>query len=171
MIHAEIDPARWQPLEVAFDASGGGVLRPIPNGFPTPHLPLDHWSADRFLEDSPSMRLMHGGLEVVTAVRQYYFATRYAPLTAGFTGWYHFVLKVKRHRGEFCFGARPANDLMYLATDVFGHGIGREREFAFWVQLEKGQTVLLRTANNDMAGFGAASFEIEQLTAAGVPAQ
>jgi hypothetical protein len=170
IIRAQPDAKRWRALRAVFDSAGKGELQPLDSGT-SPPLPLERWAIEPYITDRPLLRPVTGGLEVRTPVHTYYFATLYAPLAAPFTGWYHFVLKLRNCSGWFAFGARPGDDSTYLAADPYGHRVGDHREMSIWVNLKEGDTVRLRTANNDLVGFGAASFVMEQLTVTGVPTQ
>jgi hypothetical protein len=171
ILRAEADPARWRPLRAVFDSAGKAELEPVGTGLQPIPLPPERWATDHYPVDNASLRPVVGGMEVHTPVRQYYFATRFAPLAAPFTGQYHFVLKVRNRRGHFAFGARTSDDSNYLAVDSYGHPVGDHREMSFWLNLKLGETVLLRTANNDLTDFGAASFVIEQLSVSGIAAE
>jgi len=89
----------------------------------------------------------------------------YPPLVAPATGRYRFALQYSHRSGQFCFGARPSDDSRYLAADAVGHRAGNVRELCFWLDLKRGETVLLRVANNNNFGAGAASFLVEKLSA------
>ena len=170
IFRSEADPKRLRPLRAVFDSAGRGELLPLDSETPSP-LPLDRWVIDQFPFDRPLLRPVTGGVEVRTPVRPFYFATQYPPLAVPFTGWFNFVLRLKSRTGCFAFGARPGDDSTYLAADRFGHRVGDRREMSIWVNLKQGDTVRLRTANNDLLGFGAATFVMEQLTVTGAAAQ
>jgi hypothetical protein len=164
------DPTRWRPLRAVFDATGRGELQPMEGGTPLA-LPPERWVRDLYPVDEAKLTRVPGGLEIRTPVNAYGFAAAYPALSAPFSGWYHFVLRLRNWSGQFAFGARPGDDSTYLTADRHGHRVGDRRDMSLWVNLKAGEKVRLRTANNDLAGFGAASFVIESLTASGIPAQ
>jgi hypothetical protein len=170
VFRAEPDSAKWLSLQAVFDRTGAGELVPLASGAPPAPFPSDRWVVDAYPVDRAVLTPVAAGLHVRAPKAPFGFAVGYVPLRAPITGWYYFVLKLRDTSGWFAFGARPGDDSTYLAADRFGHPVGDHREMSLWVNLKKGDMVRLRTANNDLIGFGPARFVMEQLTASVVPA-
>jgi hypothetical protein len=165
VLSAEPDSSMRRPLRAIFNSSGQADLQPVETSTEPVPLPLDRWTLCNQKSDMPTMKAASGGVAVRTPRRQYAFALTYGPLVAPEDGRYRFALKYRPRSGRFCFGARFTDESGWLATDITGHPAGSGRELAFWVDLTRGETFLLRIANNNDTGDGAASFLMEEVTA------
>ncbi|HYL38219.1 MAG TPA: hypothetical protein VEV17_20045 [Bryobacteraceae bacterium] len=166
LIRATADPGLRHPLRPAFDPSSQGYLEIASNSSAAAlAFPADRWREFHYPADNGRVEITQRGMEVRTPRRAYASVLTYAPLVAPVTGRYRFALQYSRRSGHFAFGARTPDDTRYLAEDTGGHRSGAIREMALWVDLQAGETVLLRIANNNNAGNGAASFVLEKLSA------
>ncbi len=165
VLKAEADFSARRPLRAVFNSAGKADLQPVEDSPEPVPFPLDRWTVCNQKSDMPAMKAASGGVAVRTPRRQYGFALTYGPLVAPENGRYRFALKYRPGSGHFCFGARFVDESGWLATDIAGHPAGSGRELAFWVDLKRGETFLLRIANNNDTGDGAASFLMEEVTA------
>jgi hypothetical protein len=165
MLKADADLLARRPLGIVFDSTGRPDLRLVGNFTAPVPFPLDRWTVYMNQKsDIPTVKVASAGLAVRTPRRQYALALTYAPLIAPESGRYRFALKYRPGSGHFSFGARAVDESGWLGQDIAGHPAGSSREVAFWVNLMRGDTILLRISNNNDAGDGAASFVMEQLT-------
>jgi hypothetical protein len=165
MIGAEADSALRHSLYPVFDSDGAASLRIVENSTAPVAFPPERWIRWQHQTDNGTMRFTPVGIAVRTPRRPFAYAMSYPPLVAPVAGRYRFALQYSHRSGQFSFGARPSDDSRYLAADAVGHRDGNVRELCFWLDLKRGETVLLRVANNNNFGAGAASFLIEKLSA------
>ena len=165
MIRVEADSSLRHSLRPVFDSTGKASLQIVENSTAPVAFPPERWLRWQHRTDNGTMHFTAGGIAVRTPRRAYAFAMSYPPLVAPATGRYRFALQYSHRSGQFCFGARPSDDSRYLAADAVGHRAGNVRELCFWLDLKRGETVLLRIANNNTLGPGAASFLLEELSA------
>jgi hypothetical protein len=165
MLKADTDFSVLHPLRAVFDSTGKADLQLVENPTEPVPLPLDRWTVGALEKNLTSIRVTSAGLALRTPRAQYAAAVSYGPLIVPDTGRYRFALRYRRGSGYIAFGARPPDDSRYLATDIFGHAARDDREMAFWLDLKRGERILLRIANNNPHGDGAASFLMEELTA------
>jgi hypothetical protein len=165
MIGAAADSTLRHPLYPVFDSDGAASLRIVENSTAPVAFPPERWIRWQHQADNGAMHLTPVGMAVRTPRRPFAYAMSYPPLVAPVAGRYRFALQYSHRSGQFSFGARPSDDSRYLAADAVGHREGNLRELCFWLDLKRGETVLLRVANNNNFGAGAASFFIEKLSA------
>jgi hypothetical protein len=165
MIKRAADFSTWRPLRAVFDATGKAELQLAGNATQPVPLPLDRWTVGSREKGRTSIRLTSAGLALRTPRAAYDAAVSYGPLIAPSTGRYRFALKYRPESGYFTFGARPLDESTYLAQDVAACPAGNDLEKTFWVDLKRGEAILLRIANNNPNGDGAASFLMEEVTA------
>jgi hypothetical protein len=165
MIAAEADSSLRHSLRPVFDSTGKASLQIVEDSDAPVAFPPERWFPLQHQTDNGAMRITPEGIAVLTPRGPYAYAIGYPPLAAPVTGRYRFALQYSHRSGQFCFGARPADDSRYLATDAVGHREGNIRELCFWLDLKRGETVRLLVANNNNFGVGAASFVIEKLSA------
>jgi hypothetical protein len=165
VLQAEPDFSMRRSLRAVFNSAGQANLQPVENSTEPVPFPLDRWTVCNQKSDMPAMKVASGGVAVRTPRRQYAFALTYGPLVAPENGRYRFALQYRPRSGHFCFGARFMDESAWLATDIAGHPAGSGSELAFWVDLTRGQTFLLRIANSNDTGDGAASFLMQKVTA------
>jgi len=165
MIAAEADSSLRHSLRPVFDSTGKASLEIVENSTAPVAFPPERWFPLQHQTDNGAMQITPGGIAVRTPRGPYAYAFGYPPLAAPVTGRYRFALQYSHRSGQFCFGARPADDSRYLATDAVGHREGNIRELCLWLDLKRGETVRLLVANNNNFGVGAASFVIEKLSA------
>jgi hypothetical protein len=110
------------------------------------------------------------GVDVRTPRGDYEYTMAYPPLTAPVTGRYRFALRYSQGKGEFSFGAFPADNSRWLAESTVGYRAAGVHEIAFPVNLKLGERVILRVANNNNHMNGrSASFRMLELTATVAP--
>jgi hypothetical protein len=165
MIGAEADSSLRHSLRPVFDSTGKASLQIVEDSDAPVAFPPERWIPLQHQTDNGAMQITPGGIAVLTPRGPYAYAIGYPPLVAPVTGRYRFALQYSHRSGQFCFGARPADDSRYLATDAVGHREGNARERCIWLDLKRGETVRLLVANNNYYGAGAASFLIEKLSA------
>jgi hypothetical protein len=165
LLRTEADPSLRRPLRVVIDGAGKGSLELVENGAAAVAFPREKWRVSPHPTDPPVVRDTANGVIVRTPQRAYAFALEYPPLTVPADGRYRFSLRYWPIAGQFEFGARPADDSRYLAGDAVGHPVAGGREMNFWLDLKRGEIVLLRIANNNNYGDGAASFVMGEVTA------
>ncbi|HEY1493558.1 MAG TPA: hypothetical protein VGF49_03415 [Candidatus Solibacter sp.] len=154
-LSAVIGPDGTGSLQLASDAS-------------TATFPLTLWKkeiATAVLAPAPD------GVDVRTPPGDYDYTMAYPPITAPVTGRYRFALRYSHGKGEFSFGAFPADNSRWLAESTVGYRSGNVQEIAFSVSLEPGEQVILRVANNNNHKNGPASFRMLELTATVAPKQ
>jgi hypothetical protein len=165
MIEAVADSSLRHPLRPVFDVTGKASLQIVEDSTEPVAFPPERWIRWQKQTDNTSMQITPAGIAVRTPRLPYAWAVGYPPLVAPVTGRYRFALQYSHRSGAFCFAACRSDDSPYLATDVAGHRDGDVRELCLWLDLKRGETVLLRVANNNNLGPGAASFLIEKLSA------
>ncbi len=165
MIGAEADSSLRHPLRAVFASTVKASVQIVEDATEPVAFPPDRWIRWLKQTDNASMQITPAGIAVRTPRLPYAWAVGYPPLVAPVTGRYRFALQYSHRSGEFCFAACRSDDSPYLATDVAGHRDGDVRELCLWLDLKRGETVLLRVANNNNLGPGAASFLIEKLSA------
>jgi hypothetical protein len=165
MLKADTDLPPWRPLGVVFDSTGRADLQFVENSTEPVPLPLARWTAGAGERGLPSIRVTSTGLALRTPRAPYAGAASYGPLIVPETGRYRFALKYRPGSGYFAFGARPLDESRYLAVDFAGNLAGENAETAFWLDLKRGDAIVLRIANNNPHGDGAASFVMKELTA------
>jgi len=165
VLEAKTDFSIWHPLRAVFDSMGRANLQLVESPAEPVPFPPDRWTVWNQKSDIPTMKITSNGVAVHTPRSRYAFALTYAPLVAPEDGRYRFALKYRPGSGQFAFGARLVDESGWLGTDIAGHPAGSDREMAFWVDLKRGETILLRIANNNYTGDGAASFLMEEVTA------
>jgi len=144
LLRTEIDYSLLRPLAVTFSLSGKGVLQLAPNSTGDAPLPLSFWSSGR----GASQSLTSEGIEVQTPGGRFDYAFTYPALEVPATGRYRFVLRYTPTSGQFTFGAFPADESRWLASDHSRHNRGKQgEEAAFFVDLKQGDSVILRIAN------------------------
>jgi hypothetical protein len=163
LLKAEGDPALQHPLKVAFDSAGKAWLRASDSL--SPLFPRDDWKVTVQPADRAAVQQTARGLMVRTPRSPYGFALEYPLLRVPGAGRYRFALRYRLLSGHFAFGARSGDDMRYLAADTAGHPVNGEREMSFWLDLKAGDSLLLRIANNNNYGEGAASFLMGDVTA------
>ena len=164
LLRADVDRSRTRPLRVAFDARGNASLEFAEKPAPAA-LPRERWKITPQPADAATIHDTADGALVRTPRSAYGFALEFPKLAVPATGRYRFALHYRQRSGQFAFGARPADDSRYLAADTVGHPVDGAREMAFWLDLNRGDEVLLRIANNNNSGDGAASFLMGDVTA------
>jgi hypothetical protein len=164
LLKADTDPALQHPLQVTFDSGEKVRLKPSDNPL-APLFPRDGWKVTAQPADRATVEPTAQGLMVRTPRAAYGFALEYPALTAPVAGRYRFALRYRHVSGHFAFGARSADDSRYLAADTAGRPVDGEREMSFWLNLKAGDSLLLRIANNNNSGNGAASFVMGDVTA------
>jgi hypothetical protein len=165
MLKATTDFSILHPLRAVFDSTGKADLKLVENPTEPEPLPLDRWNVGAREKGLTSIRVTSAGLALRTPRAAYASAVSYGPLIAPDTGRYRFALKYRPGSGYFVFGARPLDDSTYLAEDLAGSPASDHGEAAFWLDLKRGERILLRIANNHAHGDGAAAFVMEELTA------
>ncbi len=165
LIRAHADAALRHPLRAVFDSSAKGRLEVATDSSTPIAFPADRWTGFTYPSDNGRVQTTAQGIEVRTPRRAYASVLTYGPLVAPVTGRYRFALEYSHRHGQFAFGARDVGDTRYLGEDANGQRSGDIREMAFWVDLQAGETFLLRIANNNNSGGGAASFRLEKLSA------
>lgn len=137
-------PSLRRPLQAVFDSAGSGNMQLAEKLTPAT-LPLDRWKES------------HG---------EHGWGAIYAPLIAPMAGRYRFALKYKAGSGHFRFGGYAGDSSRWLAVTTVGRALAeRDFEIAIWVELQRGEAILLRIENDDETGDRPASFLMEQLTA------
>jgi hypothetical protein len=137
-------PTLRHPLQAMFDSTGNGNMQLAEKLSPA-ILPLDRWKES------------HG---------EHGWGAIYAPLIAPVAGRYRFALKYKSGSGHFRFGGYAGDSSRWLAVTTVGRALAEgDFEIAIWVELQRGETILLRIENDDGTGDRPASFLMEQLTA------
>jgi hypothetical protein len=168
LLRAEADPLIRHPLHAVFDSAGKASLQFLEHAPAPLPFPRERWTLTPHPADPAEMQNTSRGVVVRTPRSAYGFTLEFPPLAIPVTGRYCFTLRYRPISGQIAFGARPADDSRYLGADSVGHPIDGEREMDFWLDLNRGESILLRIANNNNFGDGAASFVIGDVTAAEV---
>jgi hypothetical protein len=160
-LRAKADPGRWRPVRAVFAGQSKGTLEMADTAGP---LPVERWEARKGMA-----RKVPGGIRLRTPAIGKATAAEYATLVPGFAGRYRFAVRCRDRSGLFAFQARHATAEDTIGIDNTGYTIGAEREMSFWLELRAGEEVVLRLRSNDLAGAGAASCLLGDLTVTAVP--
>jgi hypothetical protein len=159
LLTAEVDPARWRPLQVVFDPNGKGHLQPVEGSAAPLAFPLDFWS---WVNEQYGQRVA-GGVKVRTPRALNTLAAMYPALVAPASGRYRFSLRYKLVNGVPGFGASIGDGSPWLTLSIGGHQAENDREVDFWVDLRSGQEIHLGIMNG--AEGPPASFLMKAVTA------
>ena len=143
LLTAEVDPARWRPLNAVFDANGKGHLQPVEGSAAPVAFPLELWTG---LNEQDLQRVA-GGVKVRTPRAVKTLAATYSTLVAPATGRYRFALRYKPENGAPGLGASIGDGSSWLAASPQGHPLEKDREVDFWADLTSGQEVHLGIMN------------------------
>lgn len=159
-------PSVRHSVQVVFDSSGRGQMQP-PDQTATPaNFPLDRWNEWVAKDEHSSVRPVPGGLAVTTPDGQYAWGAMYSPVIATADGRYRFALRYKPRSGRFAFGGYAGDSSHWLAVTQVGRLLPEgDYEMAIWVDLKRGDGILLRIENVNPTGNHPASLLMEQLTA------
>jgi len=159
LLRAETDYSMLRPLSVSFGPSRKGFLRLVPNPIREDPLPLDRW----YPIPGTLMSATFEGIEVRTPGGRFDYALTYPALEVPTTGRYRFVLRYSLRSGQFAFGGFPADESRWLASVQSQHNWGkRGEEAAFYLDLNQGDSVILRIANSNTKN-RRSSFTIEDV--------
>jgi 4-amino-4-deoxy-L-arabinose transferase-like glycosyltransferase len=134
-----------RPMRVDFAPSGIGRLQFVENPTELVPLPLPRWTA----ESGASLHEVDGGLTLITPKARTAYAAIYAPLIVPATSRYRVDMRYRELQGRAAFGAFPADQSRWLASDIFGHATRNGREMTFTLDLNAGDTMLLRMVNSN----------------------
>jgi 4-amino-4-deoxy-L-arabinose transferase-like glycosyltransferase len=134
-----------RPLRVNFDGKGLGRLELVQGPTESGSLPHEMWAPSA----GATLERVAGELTLRTPPAGTAYAFTYAPLTVPATGRYRFAMTYKLEAGRIAFGAFPPDESRWLANDVFGRRVPEGRQMVFALDLQAGDTVLLRIANNN----------------------
>jgi hypothetical protein len=143
LLTAEVDPARWRPLEAVFDPNGKGHLQPAEGSAAPVAIPLDLWTG----MNEQYLHKVTGGMKVRTPRPVNTLAATYPTLVAPTSGRYRFALIYRLENGAPGFGASIGDGSSWLAASPQGHSLEKDREVDFWVDLKSGQEVHLGIMN------------------------
>ena len=162
LLGTEIDYSVLRPLSLSFGRSPSkGSLQLVPNPTQEAPLPLYLWSFSQGAKQS----LTTEGIEAQTPGGRAAYAFSYPVLEMPATGRYRFVLRYTPRSGEFAFGGFPADESRWLASVQSRHNWGKHgEEAAFSLDLNRGDSVILRIANSNSAD-RPSSFLIEDVMA------
>jgi hypothetical protein len=163
VLKAVEDLSLRRPLRVNFDGKGLGHLELVQNANELGSLPHEMWVPS----PGATLQRVDGELTLHTPPAATAYAFTYAPLIVPEAGSYRFEIKYRLHAGRIAFGAFPADESHWLANDVRGHRVQDGRHLAVTLDLQAGDTVLLRIANNNASG--ASSFSLLETTVVFVP--
>jgi len=159
LLGSETDSSVLRPLSVTFGlTSRKGFLRLVPNPTRDEPLPLHLWSSSQ----GASQSLTSEGIEVRTPGGRLDYALTYPALEVPATGRYRFVLRYSPRSGRFAFGGFPADESRWLASVQSRDNRGRHEEAAFSLDLNQGDSVILRIANSNSKD-GPSLFQIEDV--------
>ena len=116
-------------------------------------LPNDMWTP----ATGAHLERVDGELLLRTPAGSSAYAFTYAPLIVPETGRYRVDFRYRPLSGQIAFGAFPADESQWLATDTSGRQLPDGREMSVTLDLKAGDTLLLRIANNLPKG-GTSSF-------------
>jgi len=137
-----------RPLKADFDPSSGRrLLRLAPNPTQEEPLPLYVWVSS----PGATQTVTPEGIEVRTPAGRSGCALTYPALEAPVTGRYRFALRYSPRSGQFAFAAFPANRSGRLVSDQSRRNAQAHDEAALFLDLNQGDTVILRVANADSA--------------------
>jgi hypothetical protein len=159
LLKAVEDLSALRPMRLEFDAAGTGHLLLAPVTAEPVFLPPERWAAF----DGGSIQQSAGAVTLHTPPGRNAYAFNYAPLTVPATGRYNFRLKGTPQTGKIAFGAFPADQSKWLASDIFGRRTPAGYEMSFSLALKEGDTVVLRIANNSDRDV-ASSFALDSVT-------
>ncbi len=166
LLRAATDLSAQRPLRAVIGPDGADYLQLTSESAAAP-FPLAQWKkedATAVLHPTPE------GVDVRTPRGDYAYTMAYPALTAPVTGRYRFALRYSQGKGEFEFGAFPADNSRWLADSTVGYRAGGVQELAFSLDLKLGERVILRIANNNNHRDGRpASFRMLALTATVAP--
>ena len=147
LLGIEADPSVLRPLSITFDlTSRKGSLQLVPNPTRDEPLPLNLWYSSPGALQSATFE----GIEVQTPGGRGVYAFTYPALEAPATGRYRFVLRYSPRSGRFGFGAFPADESGWLVIVKSRRNKGKHsEEAAFNLDLKRGDSVVLRIANDD----------------------
>jgi hypothetical protein len=86
------------------------------------------------------------GLSLRTGTKAHTDAVGYGPLIVPASGRYGFILRCSPRSGKFAFGVLAEDGATWLASDVVDHA-GSPGKLECWLDLRKGQKILLRISN------------------------
>ena len=145
VLKAVDDFSQRRPLRVNFDVKGRGHLELVPNPTEPRWLPAEMWAASA----GANLEHIDGELTLTTPAADTAYAFTYTPLIVPETGRYRFQLRYRLLSGQIAFGAFPADESRWLASVPGGQKTVSGRAMVFELNLEAGETVLLRIANNN----------------------
>jgi hypothetical protein len=160
LLTAEVDPARWRPLDAVFDPNGKGHLQPVEGSAAPAAFPLDFWKGVK----EQHLERVAGGVQAHTPRATNTPAATYPALIAPVAGRYRFALRYKQENGEPGFGASLGDGSPWLTLSTTGHPVENDREMDFWVDLTSGQEIHLGILHNGANG-PPASFLMKAVTA------
>jgi hypothetical protein len=160
LLTAEVDPARWRPLDAVFDPNGKGHLEPVEGSAAPVAFPLGLWTGMK----EQYLRRVAGGVKVHTPRGPNTLAAMGPALIAPAAGKYRFALRYKRENGDPGFGASPGDGSPWLPSSTTGHPVENDREVDFWVDLTSGQEIRLGIMHNG-TNEAPASFLMKAVTA------
>jgi hypothetical protein len=143
LLIAEVDPARWRPLQAVFDPNGKGHLQPVEGSAAPIAFPLDLWMGlnDQYL------RGVAAGVVVRTPRAMNTLAATYPALVAVTGGKYRFAVRYKPVNGEAGLGASIGDGSPWLTLSAAGHPADNDHEVDVWVDLKSGQEIHLGIMN------------------------
>ncbi len=159
LLTAEVDPARWRPLDAVFDPNGKGHLQPVEGSAEPVAFPLDFWTG----VNEQYLQRVAGGVRVRTPRALNTLAAMYPALVASASGRYRFALRYKLENGAPGFGASIGDGSPWLTLSTGGHQAENDREVDFWVDLKSGQEIHLGIMNGEEGP--PASFLMKAVTA------
>jgi hypothetical protein len=147
LLGTETDYSVLRPLSLTFGLSSGkGILQLVPNPTHEEPLPLYLWS----FSPGAVQSLTSEGIEAQTPGGRTAYAFTYPVLEMPATGRYRFVLRYSPRSGQFVFGGFPADESRWLASVQSQHTWGKPgEEAAFSLELNRGDSVILRIANSN----------------------
>lgn len=160
VLGAETDFSMLRPVRLPVDMlSGKRVLQLVPNPTHEEPLPSNLWISSPGAVQSPTPH----GIEVRTPGGRFAYALFYPALEMPATGRYRFLLRYSLRSGGFAFGGFPADESRWLTSVESGQNWGRHgEEAAFSLDLNRGDSVILRIANSNPAN-RPSSFTIEDV--------
>jgi hypothetical protein len=160
ILEVECDPARWHVLEAEFDSNGRANTRLTAYSRSGTALPLARWTI-LYPDIGAVLQSVPTGLALRTGTKPRTDAAGYGPIVVPASGRYGFVLRCTPRAGKFVFGVLAEDGVTWLSADVVDHA-GSSRKLECWLDLQKGQTILLRIANTSETE---ASLVINEVTA------
>ncbi len=161
LLSIEPDYSGLRPLSVTLaPSSGKGIRQLATDSTRESSLPLDLWKPQQGAVQS----VTSAGVELRTPANRYAYAFTYPPLEVPATGLYRFEVRYSLQSGQFAFGAFPADESRWLATVQSRHHFAKHGEAAISLELHRGDTIILRIANNNSED-QPSSFTIERAMA------